>query len=98
MEVIGQGEWRVHRNVKHSVDSILEGGQGHAERRRYFDDGRGGRKMVVSYETPLAARMAMSAARAGGSKGLDKSYAAVAKLGGEGHHWCRTRQALGYLS
>ena len=63
IEVVGQGEWRLHRDVAKSVDSMLSGGKGHAERRRYVKSASGGGdKMVVSFESALATQMAVAAA------------------------------------
>ena len=59
-----QGEWRLHRNVGETVDFMLDGGHGYAERRSY--GGEGGAKKVVSFETRRAAQMAAGASPGSG--------------------------------
>ena len=54
-----QGEWRLHRDVGGTVDFMLDGGHGYAERRSY--GGEGGAQMLVSFETRRAAQMAAAA-------------------------------------
>jgi hypothetical protein len=73
IEVKGQGEWRLHRDVAGRVDSMLNGGYGDAERRQYGSDGK---QMLVSFETPRAAQLAAAAASGHGHGG--RSYAVAA--------------------
>ena len=70
-----QGEWRLHRNVGETVDFMLDGGHGYAERRSY--GGEGGATKVVSFETRRAAQMAAADSAGSGLMQLIRQSAAT---------------------
>ena len=84
IEVVSQGEWRLHRDVAASVDSMLSGGQGHAELRRYVTLSRPSGEdvdMVGSGYATSPPRLSKAMAVSFGSQHAVKLAAAAAVMG-----------------